>query len=201
MNIRLRTSGLLVVISLAILCAGCIGRSPRVTYYTLSPVAHEGAARPEELAIAVGPAEFPRALDRPEIATRISPNQVEYNEYRRWAGTLTADFLTVAATNLGRLLGTDRIVVYPVPPSFEVDYRVLFDVVRFDAEAAGAVILEVRWTLLSGNTGKALDVGSFATTETADADDYEARAAAHSEAIAALCREIADRIRRLPTGG
>lgn len=201
MNIRLRSSGLLAILSLAILCAGCVGQSPRVSYYTLAPVAEATATRPEDLAIAVGPVEFPRALDRAEIATRISPNQVEYNEYRRWAGTLTADFLTVAATNLGRLLGTDRIVVYPVPPSFEVDYRVLFDVVRFDTEATGGVTLETRWTLLAGNSGKALDVGSFATTEAADADDYEDRAAAHSEAIAALCREIADQIRRLPTTG
>lgn len=201
MNIGLRRSGLLAITSLAILCAGCVGKSPRVSYYTLSPVAASAAGPPEELAIAVGPAELPRALDRPQIATRMGPNRVEYNEFRRWAGTLTEDFLTVAGINLGRLLGTDRIVVYPAPPSFEVDYRVLFDVIRFDAEAAGGVTLEARWTLLAGNSGKALDVGYFATTVAADADDYEARAAAHSETIAALCREIAAEIRRqTPTG-
>lgn len=201
MNIGLRRSALLWVVSLVVLCAGCVGKSPRVSYYTLSPMAAIDTGPPDELAIAVGPADFPRALDRPQIATRIGPNRVEYDEFRRWAGTLTEDFLTVAGTNLGRLLGTDRIVVYPAPPSFDVDYRVLFDVIRFDAEAAGGVTLEARWTLLAGNSGKALDVGTFATTVAADADDYEARAAAHSEAIAALCREIAQEIRRQPPTG
>lgn len=185
------------VILLALLAAGCVGQSPRVAYYTLAPVAEPGAAVPT--AIAVGPVDFPRALERSQIATRLGPNRLEYDEFHRWAGNLDEDFLNVAAVNLGRLLATDRVVVYPAAPAFAVDYRVLFDVIRFDADSAGNVSLEARWVLHDGR-GETLDVGVVRTTRSAPADDYAARAAAQSDALGELCRTVAGRIRALHDG-
>ena len=54
-------TGLFAVAVLAL--AGCASRSPDVRYYNLSPVPVTGPAT-SELAVAVGPAEFPGALDR-----------------------------------------------------------------------------------------------------------------------------------------
>lgn len=188
---------LLGAAALGVLLAGCVGKSPRVAYYNLSPVVTPApmplASAP---AIAVGPADLPRALNRSQIATRLGPNQVEYDEFHRWAGSLTADFLSVAASNLGRLLATDRVIVYPAPPAFDIDYRVLFDVVRFEADADGDVTLEARWILQSGE-GETLDVGSVRAVEPAAPEDYAARAAAHSAAVGAVCQEVAGRIRTL----
>lgn len=170
--------------------AGCASRSPDVRYYNLSPVT-VGDPASSELAIAVGPAEFPGALDRAQIATRFGPNRIEYDDFHRWANVLRADFVSTVGTNLSRLLGTDRIVVYPDVSSFAIDYRVTFAVQRFDATADGDVTLETRWVLTDAGTGEAVLVRQFATIHGARADDYDARAAAHSEAVAALSREVA----------
>ena len=180
--------------ALVVILAGCVGKSPKVTYYTLSPVATAATASGDPLAVAVGPADFPKTLNRVQIATRVGPNRVDYDEFHRWAGTLDADFLDVTAINLSRLLGTDRIVVYPTPASYALDYRVMFDVVRFESDAGGSVTLEVRWVLEDG-TGATADAGTFQTVQAAADDDYESRAAAHSRALGEMASALANVIR------
>jgi uncharacterized lipoprotein YmbA len=183
--------------ALLVLLAGCAGKSPKVTYYTLAPVSAAGTAAAEPLAIAVGPADFPKALDPVKMATRIGPNRIDYDEFHRWAGTLDADFVDVMAINLSRLLGTDRVVAYPAAAAFPVDYRVLFDVVRFESDPGGAVSLEARW-VLEDDAGEAVDAGTFRTVQSAG-DGYESRAAAHSAALGELATAVAGRIRARPS--
>lgn len=186
--------------ALLVILVGCVGKSPKVTYYTLAPIAAAGTASSEPLAIAVGPVDLPRALDRAQIATRVSPNRIDYDEFHRWAGTLDADILAVTAVNLSRLLGTDRVSVYPAAAAFPVDVRVLLDVVRFEADAGGTVTLDVRYTLEDG-TGAPIDAGTFRTVKGSASDDYEARAAAHSAALGELAETLAGRVRGLPAAG
>lgn len=186
--------------ALLVMLAGCVGKSPKVTYYTLSPVAPAATASGEPLAIAVGPADFPKTLNRVQIATRVGPNRVDYDEFHRWAGTLDADFLDVTAINLARLLGTDRVVVYPTPASYPVDYRVMFDVVRFESDTSGSVTLEVRWILEDG-TGATADAGFFQTVQSATDDDYVSRAAAHSRALGEMASALANEIRSARSAG
>ena len=139
-------------------------------------------------------------IDPGLIATRVSPNRIDYDEFHRWAGTLDADILAVTAVNLSRLLGTDRVAVYPAAPAYTPDVRILLDVVRFDADAGGSVTLDVRYTLEDG-AGTAIDGGAFRTVKGSAGDDYEARAAAHSAALGDLAETLADRIRSRPSAG
>jgi len=178
----------------ALILSGCLSRSADVRYYNLSPVP-VGSPAGSMVGLAIGPAEFPRALDHVQIVTRMGSHQLRYDDFHRWAGTLHTDFLNTVGTNLARLLGTERIVVYPDVSSFPIDYRVTFAVQRFDADANGEVTLEARWVLTDTKTQEALVVRQFATTQSATGDDYDARAAAHSDAVAALSREIAAEIR------
>ena len=189
-----------VAAALLVMLAGCVGKSPKVTYYTLAPIAAAGTASAEPLAIGVGPVDLPKALDRSQIATRVGPNRIDYSEFHRWAGTLDADILDVTAVNLSRLLGTDRVAVYPAAAAFPLDVRILLDVVRFDSDTNGSVTLDVRYTLEDG-AGTAVDGGAFRTVKGPASDDYEARAAAHSAALGELADTLAARIRALPPAG
>ena len=183
-------TGIAVTLVLALLVTGCAS-SPDVEYYTLSPQS-VAATSDKAIALAVGPADFPRALNRVRMMTRSSDNRVTYDEFNRWAGTLESDFLATTATNLSRLLGSDHVVVYPTPPAFPINYRVTFDVQRFDADASGNVTLDTRWSLVDGETGDVLELHHFSTTKPGTADDYESSAAAHSAAVAELSKVIAD---------
>lgn len=184
--------------------AGCASRSPTVSYYTLSPEAASAEAAVlvagAPVAVAVGPADFPRALRRSRLATRSGPNQIEFDEFSRWAGSLESDFLGAIGANLQSLLGSSRVSVYPNVAEFPADYRVRFEVRRFDADADGMVTLQTRWTLRGGGDDPEIHTGDFSQTQAATGTGPAAVVAAHSELVGALSRRIAEQIRRSASG-
>lgn len=177
----------------ALAAGGCSWRSPTVEYYALSPmVAPDASAGLHKgPALAVGPATFPRFLLRPQIVTRSGENKLVYDEYHRWGGGLEAEFLDVLAENLGMLLDTHRVAVYPTTAAFPVKYRVQLDVQQFDGRPAEAVTLRALWTITPGGGGDALLVEQSNVQAPIASERHEDLVTAYSQAIASLAREIA----------
>jgi len=190
---------LLALATLTLSLGGCMGRSPDVTFYTLStlPPGSSPAATPG-IALAVGPTEFPRTLSRTQIVTRSGPNQLELNEYHRWAEPLHHGFVRAVGENLGSLLQTERLAIYPADAMFPVDLRVVLYVQRFDGSPGDSVTLQARWMLLIGDTNEALAVEQFSTDKPVSDNTYDALVRAHSAAVEELSRAIAARIRATP---
>ncbi len=189
----------------ALICtAGCVHRSPNVSFYTLTPQAAatgnavQVAGKP--VGVIVGPADFPRALRRAQLATRSGPNKIEFDQFNRWAGSLDSDFLGTVGSNLSALLGSNRIAVYPNVPVFAVDYQVSFEVQRFDSDTNGTVTLISRWTVQSNDDTTEVYVGQFSDTRAEAAGDRSAVVAAYSDLVAALSRDIAAQIRQSVAG-
>ena len=187
---------------LPLLLAGCLGSSPVPDYYTLSTAGGAAtgaalAARPE-LGLAVGPVEIPRYVDRPELVTRVgSHGLVPWNEHR-WGGSLRTDILDAVANDLGALLGTLHVAVYPTEARFHVDYRVLIDFLAFEGAPGSSVALRAVWTLASGADGKALAVEESGFEQPVGSPAWEDLVAAQREALGRLDREIAAKIASLP---
>ena len=190
-----RTTGVFALL----LLAGCLSRTPVPIFYTLTPVepAVAAGAGADGPALAVGPASLPRYLDRPQIATRRG-NRVSYAEYTRWAATLESELLRVMGANLGSLLRTTRVVVYPAEPNFPVAYRVTVQVEQFDGQPGGEVVLQARWAIARPRASEPAAVGSSEIKQSVASTDDGDFVQAHSEAVGVLSREIADRIRSLP---
>jgi len=200
MTTRSRRGRLAGLLATALL-AGCLGRSPVPDYYTLSPLGGPAAGPPlaerPDLGIAVGPIEIPRYLDRPELVTRVGAHGlVPWNEHR-WGGSLRADLLDAVARDLGALLGTLRVSVYPAESRFPVQYRVLIDVRALDAEAGRSVGLHAVWTI-AGADGRALFVEESAFEQPVASPAWGDLVDAQREALRRLDREIATRLAALP---
>jgi hypothetical protein len=190
--------------ALAALCAlslaGCLG-GPAPHFYALRSSSGEAAGaalapRPE-LGLAVGPLELPRYLDRPELVTQDDSNRLTVLDAHRWGGSLRTDILRVVADDLGRLLGTARVGVYPAEPRFRADYRVLLDVRDLQGMPGERVILLARWTIASMRDGSALAVEESRIEVPVASGSYEDLVAADSAAIGTLSRRIAERIATL----
>lgn len=171
------------------LLAGC-GSSPTVKFYTLSPASPTTQTGSTDLALAIGPVEFPRSLARSQIVTRLGSTQLDVDEYNVWSAPLETQFLQVLGDNLGSKLGTHQIAVYPKEASFPVQYRVLLDVLQFDGVRGDSVTLRVRWTILQAD-GNTLVSGLFNKTQTTRDDGYDGLVAAHSKLVAALATSLA----------
>jgi len=179
----------LVVLAFAATLAAC-SRSPTVRFYTLSEAQITAAPGTSDLSVSVGPAVFPRALARNQIVTRLGDTQLTIDEYNVWAAPLDSAFLDVLGNNIARQLGSDQVITYPAEAPFEVDYKVLLDVLQFDGVLGESATLRVRWALMQA--GSVVKVATFSSTQTIEGDgsDYDALVAAYSALTAELSQSI-----------
>ncbi len=174
---------------------GCAGTRP-AKFYTLTSIEVSDTQRQVEtgnggVAVGIGPIRFPDYLERQQIVTRSSRNQLEVAEFHRWAGSLKEDFSRVLAENLSVLLSTDRIALFPWKSTTLIDYRVTIDVIRFEGSIGGDVTLKTRWTILGGGERKVLMAKKSNLTESVEGDNYDGLVSAKSNALESLSREIA----------
>ncbi len=187
---------------LAALATGCLGSSPQPEFYTLSPASGAAsggalASRPD-LGLVVGPIDFPRYLDRTEIVTRDGSHRLVLADAHRWGGSLRSDILRVVADDLGRLLGTARVAIYPAEPRFPAAFRLLLDLREFEGVPGGNVVLRMRWTIAGTGDGRALAVEESRIEQPVASTSIEDLVAAESAALGTMNRQIAERMAALP---
>ncbi len=142
----------LAALMLAGILAGC-GSSPPSHYYVLTAQPDPSAAQPAGApvrTVAIGEVKLPGALDRPQVAREIGPNQIEYAETDRWAGPLDEMARRVLAADLRPLLPAGTALVAS-DSSAPAALTVAVEVSRFDADKAGRVTLEATWETLDKN--------------------------------------------------
>ena len=178
------------LLACSFMASACSVRSPAVDYWTLAALANAPATLdPAAPAVAIGPVELPRYLDRPQVLVRLDPSRVEPVGQHRWADPLAEGFGRALAANLGRSLGSGRVSAYPVLPHYEVDYRVHVDVQRFDGRPGGTVVLSARYVILGGLDRQVLAVEQV-ETEIAAGEAFASFIGAHSAAVAELATHI-----------
>ncbi len=188
---RPRTPG---VLALALL-AGCLGpRRDTSTFFVLSPTPAANAGTPVPVSIGLGPIILPGYLDRLQIVTRLSDNQIALAESDRWAEPLGDDLTSTLRDNLAALLPQSSYVGYPWYASDAPDFAVALEVRRFESDAAGAVVLDATWSLTRGDAvvgGRDVHI-----EEQADGPARVAAVAAQSRALGELSEQIGAAIRR-----
>jgi uncharacterized lipoprotein YmbA len=173
----------------ALLVASC-GTPPRERFYTLE-APEPPVAAPDAPSVAVGPVSVPEMVERPQFVVRTSANEVVIAEQARWAEPLKSAIARVVAANLATELGM-RIAA--PARNAEADYRVVLDIQRFESGPDQAVLIDAAWTLI-GPKGSRRSGRSVAREKTQSRSN-DALAAAHSAALAAISREIAEAIRK-----
>lgn len=190
-----------LAVLVAILVAGC-ATTPTYTFYTLSAMqvvdpTPQAADRGGDTTISLSPVSFPSYLDRPQIVTRPTAHTLAIHEFRRWGGSLEADFVRVLGENLSTLLDTQRIFLPRQNVPFTIDYRVAIDVKRFDGDLGGQVVLDVDWMIITQENKERVVVRKSVIREDVDSRDYESLVSAQSQAVEKLSREIAVAFRKI----
>jgi len=184
-----------ILVVAAIFLSGCRSQSPR--FYSLSPM-QEDQVIPQRKSparnavVGIGPVKLADYLDQSMIVTRTGDNQAVKAEFDRWAGSLKDNFINVLADNIGFLLPTERIYLYPWRVSVPIDYQILLDIVRCDGRLGDAVWLEARWSIMKGPEKKLLKTNRSSLREPVSGPDYAALVAAQSRAVARLSQEIVE---------
>lgn len=178
--------------------AGCITTGPDAQFFTLITPAEVELSAPLAAtpAVVVGPVQLPEVLDRPQIVTRADGHRLHVHEFYRWGGSFADEIARAVQADLVRLLASDRVALYGTT-EFPADFRVSLDVSRFDGTLGGEVILEVRWSILEGGTGKLAATHRSRIVDNAGGVGMVSMVAAQSRALSAVSQSIAVEIQRL----
>lgn len=181
-------------------CAGFLPRTEPATFYVLSASPEVGAGPPLSVALGVGPVLIPDYVDRPQIVTRVAPNQLDLSESRRWAGPLQKRVTELMLLNLSRQLGTDRATAFPFAMGLPRELDAVINLTRFEVSSEGEVRVEAFWWIRDPRTTATLEAREFTSVRTVPAGDYAGAAAAMSAALADLSVEMAAAIRKVYPG-
>ncbi len=192
---RLRSLSLMLVLALSV--AACTNNSQKVSYYTMQATASAPINNVETsaLAMVIGPVEFPSYLKRKQMVSREN-NQLFIDDFHRWGASFEDTVIRTLGENMSILLNTPRIVIHPNSPRYDIDYRIVLDILRFEGARAGDIELHARWTLIDGRTRKTLHVEQTQLKETVANNEYTAMVDAHNALLLALSMEMAAKIKQ-----
>lgn len=185
-----------------------LGDTQVTRFYVLTPLtgdastpAAAAASTGQQPALIVGvtPVELPRYLDRPQIVTRVSANELVLAEFDQWAEPLPDSVTHILAENMTRLLSAHQIEVLPLQRSNQSAYEVVVTLMRFESEAGNGCVLSARWALVDEREKSVRVQNTFDVRIPLETSDYDATVGAMSRALAALSRDIALHVRAVVT--
>jgi uncharacterized lipoprotein YmbA len=190
---RLLPAWVLAMLGVVLLGLHGCASSPPTRLYVLPSLSEADTAPPaaqHHLTIGVGPVTLHPYLDRPQIVTRASRARLILGEFDQWGAPLHDSVTRALAENLSLLVPTDRVVLHPWSRTTVPEYQVTVDVLQFDADPGGEVVLAARWQILNADE-KALVIRKSRLTAAAGGHEYEATVTAMGRTLDALSRDIA----------
>ena len=191
----------LMFFAVPIILSGC-ATSPPSKFYALNAVKAQDVSgqvttAPHIVLVAVGPIQIPEYLDRPQIVTRTAQNDLTFNEFDRWGGSLRDDIERVLIEDLSGLLASNGAAVLSWQRRTTGGYRVPVEVNRFDAVPGGSVLLKATWGIASHDGTKVFLTQAFSINQALSGNDYNTVVAGMSQALGALSQEIATSVKSL----
>ena len=137
--------------ALLVLTLTACASSPPTRFFALDPApggaaaARQAGAKP----VKVDAVHIPPALDRDSIVSGESGNQLQISSQDRWAGDLGEMIRRVLTQNLASRLPSGMVIApeSPAPPSAR---GLVVDILTFQPQSGGEVVLDADWTLLEG---------------------------------------------------
>ena len=196
--------GAVLAVSIVFL-GGCLGKGTQepTDFYLLQPlnssIERQVATAEEGPVLAVGPVRVREYLNRPQIVTRTSTNEIKIHDFHYWGEPLNSNFKAILAQNLSVLLSTDRIFLFPYTNKRELplEYQVSVDVIRFDGEPGVEANLLAQYYILEfkENEKKQIVTKQPSLSKPLTDKSFETLVTAMSELVADLSRQIAKEIK------
>lgn len=187
-----------VLVVFIVILAGC-AHTDLTRFYILhalssSETEKQFVAAGHDVSIVIGPIQLQEYLDRPQIVTRLSDNELKISEFNQWGESLENNISRVVAENISILRSTEDVFVYPWRRMEGIAYQLVMEVIRFDGTPGGVVVLDTHWAILAGDEGKVLFIEKSTYSCPTPGEDYQALVAAKSQALADFSYDVAQAI-------
>jgi uncharacterized lipoprotein YmbA len=193
----MKNSVMLILLSV-ILFTHC-GSSPPIQKYILTPSIEndtETLSETPEITIGIGSIEFSEYLKRPEIVSFKGNNELNVDEFNRWAEPLEKNFERVLLENLSRLIPTDRIYIFPWQEEEPNSFQITIVVNEFGMRSDSSVVLDARWSVSKKFKRDFLMTQRSYYSDNAASVSIEGKVALLSELVGKFSRDLANEIRK-----
>jgi uncharacterized lipoprotein YmbA len=197
-------TGIVLIISIFFF-GGCLGKGTQkpTEFYLLQPlkasIEEQGPAVDDGTVLGIGPVRVRDYLNRPQIVTRTSTNEIKVHDFQYWGEPLSTNFTAILAQNLSVLLSTDRILIFPYRSKQELplEYQVVVEVIRFDGEPGVEATLLAQYYILEfkENEKKQIVTRQSSFSKPLVDKSFETLVAVMSELVADLSGEIGEEIK------
>lgn len=178
--------------------SACVS-SPPVRYYSLSPIYTDYQQDPDDaVMLGIGPLSIPDYLNRSQIVTRDVDAQMRVDDFSRWTEPLADSMHRTISTDVDNLLHGVVVVMYPYDAVVRshLDYRLVGDVNRFDADSSGLVVLEIQWAIVDTEANLLVPARrNRYQAQMVTSGDFGAMVAAMNDVLSQFSRDVAGRLK------
>ena len=188
---------------ITLISGSCALRTSATTrFYILSPLVQPVVEKQDGKGkkcktLGIGPVDLPAYLDRPQIVTRINPDELKLAELDNWAEPLKDNITRVLAENISRLLCPEDVVIFPWNRSSHIDYQIDIKIVWMDGKLGEKAILTTQWAVIDASGKSILFTNRSRYTESVTEKTYSALVAAYNRLIANFSHDIAEAVKSL----
>lgn len=182
-----------------LLVLSACGSSPPVRYYSLNPIDTDYQQDPDDaVMLGIGPLSIPDYLNRSQIVTRDVDAQMRVDDFSRWTEPLADSMHRIVSTDVDNLLHGVVVVMYPYDAVVRshLDYRLVGDVNRFDADSSGLVVLEIQWAIVDTEANLLVPARrNRYQAQMVTSGDFGAMVAAMNDVLSQFSRDVAGRLK------
>ena len=132
------------------LMLGC--SSKPADFYVLNVMANKKAGKSYKgMKIGIRTLQIPEYLQRPQLVYRLTKNQLELDEFKRWAEPLKNNISRVLSNDMMHLLPGALVRVYPWSYLYKPQYKLFIEVTDFDTTDDGVSRLIAHYEIYQGS--------------------------------------------------
>ena len=187
-----------VVFSCMLIAAfpGCRSITPAVNYYALSSMSEDAVAEAYDegkvdVTIGIWSVELPGTINRTQMIRRTGNHRIEMSSFHRWADYPDRLVQQVLTQNLSFLLSDARVLSAPWPVDLKPDITVFFHFLELIGTADKKMLLTAEWTISGNQDPPVVQSHRRTFSEPIPGSGFDDLAAAHSQVLERLCREVA----------
>jgi uncharacterized lipoprotein YmbA len=176
---------------------GCIsaGSSPSSRFYMLKHPDGTAPVKkfniPAGLITSIGPVNIPQYLDRPQIVTQNDKGLIDISQFERWGESLDLAIAQAVNEDLNLMLPGGTFEMFPCNFSIPLDYQVIVDVLRLEANLKKDLLMVAQWSIIDAKAKKMLFTSRSELSEKIEPHDYFGLADALSRSVYSLSVQIA----------
>jgi uncharacterized lipoprotein YmbA len=196
----MKMSKQVLLLSLALLLASCGGGGAVVRYYVIDPVATQKVGDLEQRSIQILDIKLPQYLERFQIASRLSSNQLTFAANHQWGEALRKNLYRTMTRNLSEALGTADVGSSISRTLSTPDYLIRVSLESFEQDTSGVAVLSARYQV-TGEKGAVLATRTFeASAERNSIGSYDDMVVDLQNLFGELCLHISETVVEVDRG-